>query len=165
MKKLLILRHGKAQPDAPRGDHARELTERGRRDATAMGDYIRALVDVPDAFVTSDAARAFQTAELASAACGFAGTLTIEPRIYNADVVDLVEIVRQLPDSASCVVLVGHNPGFFELASVLSNRENQIDTLPTAGLVFLTFDGSKWNKVSEGSFRVRDQVAPGSLKA
>ena len=37
MKTLLVLRHAKTQSDAPAGDHARELIERGHRNAEAMG--------------------------------------------------------------------------------------------------------------------------------
>ena len=68
MKTLLILRHGKAQPDMPKGDHARELTERGERDADTMGFYIIDNIGMPDAILTSDATRAEQTAERAGIA-------------------------------------------------------------------------------------------------
>ncbi len=47
MKTLLILRHAKTQSDAPAGDHARELTERGHRNAAAMGAYIHNLIGTP----------------------------------------------------------------------------------------------------------------------
>ena len=68
MKTLLILRHAKTQSDAPAGDHARELTERGHRNAAAMGAYIHNLTRPPDAIITSDATRALQTAEVVAAA-------------------------------------------------------------------------------------------------
>ena len=68
MKTLLVLRHAKTQSDAPAGDHARELTERGHRNAAAMGVYIHNLTRPPDAIITSDATRALQTAEVVAAA-------------------------------------------------------------------------------------------------
>src|SRR5262245_11284856 len=141
MKTLLILRHAKAQPDAPAGDRARELTGRGRRNATAMGAKIEALVGRPDAIVTSDATRARQTAELAATACGFEAPLTVEPRIYGSDLDSLLQVVHDLPNQTGSVVLVGHNPGLEELTAALVGPDGTV-TLPTAGLAHLEFEVS-----------------------
>src|SRR5829696_4835086 len=96
MKTLLILRHAKTKSDAPAGDHARDLTERGHRNAAAMGDYIKTLAGTPDAIITSDATRARQTAEIVATTVGFATPLTVEPRIYAADLDALVAVVRRI---------------------------------------------------------------------
>src|SRR5215216_6936657 len=93
MKSLLVLRHAKTQPDAPAGDHARELTERGHRNAEAMGAYIKSLTGTPDAIITSDATRALQTAEIVARAVDFTDPLTVEPRIYAADPNTLLAVV------------------------------------------------------------------------
>src|SRR5215218_11506464 len=98
MKTLLILRHAKTQPDAPEGDHARELTERGHRNAAAMGAYIHNLTGAPDAIITSDATRARQTAEIVATAVAFTAPLTVEPRIYGAELDTLLSVVRRIPD-------------------------------------------------------------------
>jgi phosphohistidine phosphatase len=155
VKTLLILRHAKAQPDAPRGDHARELTNRGHRNAAAMGAHIHALVGTPDAIVTSDARRAVQTAELAAAAMQFTEPLTIEPRIYDAVLDDLLAVVRDLPDAADAVVIVGHNPGFEELAEELATADADAVELPTAGLAHLEFDEDRWQDIQPGTGRLR----------
>ena len=160
IKKLLILRHAKAQPDAPAGDRLRALTDRGRRDATTIGAHLHALVEVPDAFVTSDARRALQTAELAAAACGFEQPLTIEPAIYGAEAAELAEIVRRLPDAAACVVIVGHNPGLHDLVDALSGGDVLIDHLPTAGLAYLEHDATRWRDLAEGTCRFRGMTSP-----
>src|SRR5215216_5072419 len=89
MKTLLILRHAKTQSDAPAGDHARELTERGHRNAAAMGAYIQNLIGTPDVIITSDATRARRTAEIVAPAVAFAAPFTVEPRIYAADLATL----------------------------------------------------------------------------
>src|SRR5689334_25187603 len=112
MKTMLILRHAKAEQNATRGDRARTLTKRGRRAAAAMGAHVADTLGRPDAIVSSDAARARETADAVAAAVGFGDAITIQPRIYDADVATLVAVVRALPDAADAVVLVGHNPGF-----------------------------------------------------
>jgi phosphohistidine phosphatase len=151
MKTLLILRHAKAQPDAPHGDWARELKRRGRRDAVTIGARLRSEIGTPDAVVTSDAARARQTAELVATELSFDRPLTLEPRIYAADFDTLLGLVRAFPDEADSVVLVGHNPGFEELAAALAAKDLDDVRLPTAAVARVDFDVPRWSDVGPGS--------------
>src|SRR6478735_6447684 len=160
MKTLLIMRHAKTQPDAPNGDHARVLTGRGHRDATMMGRYISKLVGVPDAIVTSDAKRALETAELVATSCRFTSPLTVEPDIYGAGASALASIVRRLPDTAACVVLVGHLPGMYDLIGLLSDSDVPIEHLATAGIARLEHDSDQWRDLTPGSCRFREMMSP-----
>jgi len=162
MKTLLILRHAKTQPDAPAGDHARELTERGHRNAAAMGAYIHKLTGTPDAIITSDARRARQTAEIVATAIDFTGPLTVEPQIYAADLDTLLAVVRRIPDDVRSAMIVGHNPGFEELAEALAGNHDEI-RLPTSGLALLEFDLERWDAVQEGAGRVREVATPKTI--
>src|SRR5881396_1474122 len=87
MKTLLILRHGKAEKHVSTvaGDKARTLTERGKRDAAAIGRLLRQIAPTIDRIVASDAKRAQQTAEIAAASAGFLGGITTDAAIYGAD--------------------------------------------------------------------------------
>ncbi len=163
MKSLLILRHAKTQPDAPAGDHARELTERGHRNAAAMGAYIHNRTGTPDAIITSDATRALQTAEIVATAVNFASSLTVEPRIYTADVDTLLALVRSILDEVDTAIIVGHNPGFEELAEALAGNHDQGVRLPTAGLALLEFDVERWDAARAGAGRLREVATPRTI--
>jgi phosphohistidine phosphatase len=163
LKTLLILRHAKTQSDAPTGDHARELTERGHRNAAAMGAYIHNLTQPPDAIITSDATRALQTAEVVAAAGNFAAPLTVEPRIYAADLDTLLAVVRRIPDAVNSAMIVGHNPGFEELAETLAGNHDEGIRLPTSGLALLEFDVERWDAVREGTGRLREVATPRTI--
>jgi phosphohistidine phosphatase len=163
MKKLLILRHAKTQPDAPAGDHARELTERGHRNAAAMGDYIKTLAGTPDAIITSDATRARQTAEIVATAVGFADPLTVVPRMYDADVETLLALVRSILDEVDTAIIIGHNPGFEELAEALAGNHDQGVRLPTSGLALLEFDVERWDAARAGTGRLREVTTPRTI--
>ena len=163
MKTLLILRHAKTQSDAPAGDHARELTERGHRNAAVMGAYIYNLTGTPDAIITSDATRALQTAEIVATAVNFAGPLTVEPRIYTADVNTLLALVRSILDEVNTAIIVGHNPGFEELSEALAGNHDQGVRLPTAALALLEFDVERWDTVRAGSGRLREVATPRTI--
>ena len=163
MKTLLILRHAKTQSDAPAGDHARELTERGHRNAAAMGAYIQNLIGIPDAIVTSDATRARQTSEIVASAVDFAAPLTVEPRIYAANPDTLLVVVRRIPDGVQTVIIVGHNPGFEELAAALAGNAEHEVRLPTSGLALLEFDIEGWDAVRAGAGRLREIATPRTI--
>lgn len=148
MKTLLLLRHAKAQPDAPRGDKRRRLTNRGLRDARAVAEIVAALDSPPDLVLTSDAKRARQTAELVAKAP------QREPLLYGNDAPALLDFVRELPDDAGSVMLVGHNPSLESLCSVLADSP-EVGHLPTAGLAHLDLDVDRWRDVSPGTGRLR----------
>jgi phosphohistidine phosphatase len=163
MRTLLILRHAKTQSDAPAGDHARELTQRGHRNAAAMGAYIHNLTGSPDAIITSDATRARQTAEIVARAVDFAGPLTVEPRIYAAGLDTLLAEVRRLPDEVDSALIIGHNPGFEELAEALAGNQDEEIRLPTSGLALLEFDVEKWDAVQEDAGRLVKVATPRTI--
>jgi phosphohistidine phosphatase len=163
MKTLLILRHAKTQSDAPAGDHVRELTERGHHNAAAMGAYIHNLIGTPDAIVTSDATRARQTAEIVASAVDFAAPLTVEPQIYADDPDTLLAVVRRIPDGVQTVIIVGHNPGFEELAAALAGNAEHEVRLPTSGLALLEFDVEGWDAVRAGAGRLREIATPRTI--
>jgi phosphohistidine phosphatase len=165
MKTLLILRHGKAQPDGPDGDKARELVERGRRASALMGDYIASTIGVPDAILTSDATRAKQTAEIAAEAAGFSGSLTVVPQLYAADLRTSQAVVRSILDEVDTALLVGHNPGFEELAASLAGIDVDDVRLPTAGLAHLEFDIDHWDAARAGKGRWRGIATPKTVTA
>jgi phosphohistidine phosphatase len=162
MKTLLILRHGKAEnkgKDTVETDHPRALTDRGRDEATAQGEFLARRGPLPDLIVSSDARRAYQTATLAATELPEAVPLQVEPRIYseNGDLNGLLAVVHGLPDTAGCAMIVGHNPGFEDLAAALSG---QPVAMPTGGLVCVTFASDGWGHVQEGTGTLAWQQAP-----
>ena len=162
MKTLLILRHAEAQADAPAGDHARQLTERGQRDAAAMANHIRTRFGAPDAIVTSDARRAEQTAEIVSRMSELASEPRREPRLYTDDLETILSVVRGLPNDAALVVLVGHEPGLERLAVALSSEAVEV-RLPTAGFVSLELDATIWDAAQTGAGRLGAVTTPRSI--
>ena len=165
MKTLLVVRHAKTQSDAPAGDHARELIERGHRNAEAIGAYIHNRIGTPDAIITSDATRARQTAEIVARAVDFTGPLTVEPRIYAAGLETLLAVVRSIPDEVRSALIVGHNPGFEELAEALASNHDEQIRLPTSALAHLEFDVERWDAVREDTGRVREVATPRTIES
>lgn len=116
---LHLLRHADAgDPAAWAGDDdQRPLSEKGRRQAEALGTFLRARAFAFDAIVTSPRLRALETAELVARPLG--ATVTQDDRLALAlDVGRLGRLLEGLDGPR--IMLVGHDPDFSELAASLS---------------------------------------------
>ncbi len=153
MKTLLLVRHGKSSWDnAGLSDFERPLAPRGLRDAPKMARRLRHLGAKPDVIITSPARRARATAEIFAQELGLdEDRVHREPRIYEASVLTLLGIVQELHNSWQCVALVGHNPGFTNLAGSLC--DDAPDNIPTSAYVVVTLDVQDWLDVREDSGR------------
>ena len=160
MKTLLLLRHGKAQESAPGGDKARRLNEQGRLEAAKMGGRLSHIAGRLDNVLTSDAERALETARIVASGAGYSGQVRVETDIYSADVDTLLDVVRGI-NAGECVLLVGHNPGLENLAAALAQEGTQEPTLPTGGLVHLTFEADRWRDVRPHTARLLGVYTPG----
>lgn len=117
MKTLALFRHAKTNSDSPTGrDFDRQLVERGKRHAFRMGEEIRALQLRFDLLLCSPAVRAVQTAELAGLSPRF------DEQIYDASAGELMAIIQQTPPDAQRLLMIGHNPGFEQIASLLAQE-------------------------------------------
>jgi phosphohistidine phosphatase len=143
---LLVLRHAKSSwADRHADDWERPLTERGERDASRVGDLLRRLLLVPDLIITSDAVRAQTTAQRAAAAAGYAGKLSLSPRLYHATPDAVIEVLHEAASaSPHTLMIVGHNPGLEDLVEQLTGAHVG---LSTATLVQIELPVQRWDEV------------------
>ncbi len=116
MKQLIIMRHAKAEKDAPSGeDFDRRLTEVGRSEARNVALQLRDYGIKPDFALVSAAARTRGTFEQVTMVLGEIPNL-VSKDFYNAGAEALRRAVEAHEDDGSCVLVVGHNPGVQLLA-------------------------------------------------
>ena len=85
MRRLLLLRHAKAERLQPGGrDHDRVLAERGRADAHKLGVYLARHGFIPDRALVSTSARTRETWALLATSFGKAPPVSFEDRLYEA---------------------------------------------------------------------------------
>ena len=166
MKTLTLLRHAKSTWDDPIArDFDRPLNGRGRRAAAAMGREMRELGLTFDLVMASPAVRVIQTIE---AVAGAFGTLNADydKRIYLGSAATLTELILELPDSKSSVLLVGHNPGLENLALSLTSDEGDplrgaiAEKYPTASLAEIGLPLVRWGDLVPGIGRVQRYIRP-----
>jgi len=136
---LILLRHAKSAwpPDIP--DVRRPLAERGRRDAPAVGRWLRAHIAAIDHVVCSSAVRAVQTWDLAAAQLATKPPTHLDERLYGASATSLLAVTQELAQEASTAMLVGHNPGLEDFLTLLTGA---VEPLKTSSLAVITTPGS-----------------------
>lgn len=121
-RRLVVVRHAKSAWPMGVPDRRRPLGPRGIADAPRMGARIRALVEGIDLAVISPAERTRQTWELLRDELGDVPDERTDERIYADWGAHMLEVVRELPDEAATVLLLGHEPGVSELVLLLADR-------------------------------------------
>lgn len=150
MKTLILVRHGKSSWDHPGlADFDRPLAQRGLRDAPRMARRLRRAGARPDVIISSPAARANATAEIFADELALGDDRLIrEPAIYAASWQELLDLVQGLHDSWQTVMLVGHNPGFTQLAAQLA--DDAPGNIVTSAWVVLALPVERWLDVRAG---------------
>lgn len=137
MRELILLRHAHAESarDDQR-DFDRALSLTGQAEAEAAGRWLQDNGCLPDRVVCSPAQRARQTAERALQALGYVD-VRYDERIYEATPGALMEVADAHREIGR-VMLVGHNPGFEQLAALLSTGQSgDFRGMPPAGVAVL----------------------------
>lgn len=148
-KHLVMIRHAKSDWDnASIADHDRPLNKRGQRDAPIMADLLHDIIKRPDVLISSTAKRAQETA------AHFIKKLkpeetTSTDKLYEAGIDNILDVIHNVPPDASCVLLVGHNPGFTEVVELLSTTPHL--NMPTCCVAVLKLHVDTWTDVGPGT--------------
>lgn len=168
MRRLIILRHAKAERASPNGrDYDRPLSPLGREDAAKVGAYMAQHRLVPDLALVSAAKRTRETWTLVVAAMSLMPPVKFEERLYNATAETILPAIREAPPQAHSLCVVGHNPGLHQLCLVIvgsgtgETRHGLAEGLPTSGLVVIDLGPEAWDKLQPQQGRLERFVSPG----
>ena len=123
MANLYLLRHAKSDwTDLRLSDHDRPLNERGRKAATQMGRRLASDGVMPDLVICSTARRAQETLGRVIEGGALEWRVQYEPALYGAGTTTILDIVGADAGGCASVLLVGHNPGFHDIAMMLAQE-------------------------------------------
>ncbi|WP_332699448.1 SixA phosphatase family protein [Bosea sp. (in: a-proteobacteria)] len=169
MRRLMLLRHAKSSWPANTADRDRPLAVRGREGAPVMGRYLAEELLLPDLVLISPAKRTVETWELVRPMLPERPGTHFEPRIYESPSERLLKVVQEVEPGVRTLLMIGHNPGFEELAAKLASHGDRYaaarmaQKYPTCGLAVLDFDIEDWRDLSLRSGRLDRFVTPASL--
>ena len=111
MDRLILFRHGKAEPESASGeDFDRCLAPRGRKESAEIGARLADLGFLPDLVLVSPAMRTRETWAAAEASFPKARA-RYEDELYHADSGSVRRDAERAGAGVGTVMVVGHNPG------------------------------------------------------
>ena len=149
MKTLYMVRHAKSSWKHDVIDHQRPLKGRGKRDGKLVSTHIKSEIKPPQKIITSDAVRALSTAIYFKEAFDLSERkFETHHSLYDFSGQNVINIIKNLPNSLDRIMIVGHNHAFTSIANMLGNKF--IDNVPTCGFVQLEFEADKWDEITTG---------------
>ncbi len=159
MKRLIVMRHAKSDWEVgASSDHERPLNERGRREAPSVGERLTELRAIPELAISSDAVRTRETWESIRGSFPRA-KLELEPTFYLGGLDALTERFARVADDVETVLVLGHNPGWEDMASTLSGDRVELKTA-YAAILESREDGPWASALHPGGFKLKKVVKP-----
>lgn len=171
MKRLILLRHAKSDWDDPvKRDFDRPLNKRGEKAARLMGEYARAKKMQFDYLVASPAVRVGETLDMFFETYGQNVETLWDRRIYLASSATLLDVVHDLPESATTVLMAGHNPGLEDLILDLvpddgsSTLRDDVELkFPTASIAVMDLAIDNWSSADRKCAKLDLFIRPRDL--
>ena len=156
MKKLLLIRHAKAEKDSAVKDFDRPLKYPGIQDARFMADRIKAEAIIPQLIVTSPALRTKTTAEIFADALGLSDPI-MDRSIYEASQQTWLNVINSLSNKYDFIAIVGHNPGISYILQYLTGESREVHTSTVAQI---ELPADKWSEVTGDTGKVTYYSSP-----
>lgn len=158
MKRLFLVRHAKAVIGNPSIlDHDRKISADGIRDIKKISYYLKNNNLNPDHIISSTSIRTLETINILNETIH--GKIYTDPLLYNAHVIDVEKIIKDMPDKYDSLMIIGHNPSMTNLINKISNIN--IDYLPTSGIGIVDFNSS-WKSINNNGI-LFDFICPKKL--
>ena len=158
MLTLYLLRHAKSSwDDESQPDFERPLSNRGRKAAAHIGEFMQEKRIDFDLVLVSTAVRTRETIELIKERAKFRGEVRYDERIYEATVSQLLDVIAQVDSDRESVLLVGHNPGIEGLLTLLTGEQQHVTT---ANFAKIKVKATKWSANFAGKGTLEWLVRP-----
>jgi len=157
LKTLFLLRHADADW-GPKGskDFDRVLSPVGQEQCTLVANYLKQQDCMPDIVISSNAVRAFETAERVKIALNTNWDIKKNAELYLSNTTQLIEEIQLISDNYNHAMIIGHNPTLHETSWLLSSKSDsglmtEIEKgFPPATLTTHSFTTNQWADVDKG---------------
>jgi phosphohistidine phosphatase len=147
-KKLLLLRHAKSSWEDPNlSDYERPLNNRGKQNASTMGNFLKKENLVSDLIISSTAKRANKTANIIAKKSGYDKKILESKVLYGASVDDYTNVIREINNEHKVILLVGHNPTIEEVVEKIIGERC---IMKTCSLAHIDLFIDSWKKFDYG---------------
>ncbi len=162
MKKIYLIRHGKAEDGYDKTDFERELIAKGEKKTKKIAEFLADRNIIIDLMLVSMAQRTKQTAKIIAETLSVSKKKIVEEKaLYLASTNGILEVIYGVNDQIDHLMVVGHNPGISSLATYLCNED--IDWLPTSAVVAIEIETDRWNKIPDATGTIDFYIKPSDI--
>ena len=160
MKRLIVVRHGKAVPHTVGTDFERPLADRGHADVLWLGQACQSIRVTGDPILSSPSRRTTDTAVgLCKVWSEEPSSIQFIPDAYLASHREWLIWIASCSNDASSCWIIGHNPGLSDLIQKMSGHDLW---LPTCGLADIELHIGSWRAIFDNVGSLRDVITPKS---
>lgn len=162
MKQLYLFRHAKpVKLTIGTADIERQLTSKGKKDATKMARRLQLLGNIPKLIISSPANRSIETAHILANEFGYPlQKIVLEPLLYSDDDKKIRNMIKAMDDKYHSIMLVGHNPSLEKIAGYFTG-DAEIK-MTTASCSCIEFDKNNWKKITKAQGVLKFLDFPGN---
>lgn len=165
MKTLYLLRHAKSSWDDDEArDVDRPLNRRGKRDCVLVAKELQRSKRSIQHVYCSTAKRTRATLKhiIAECDCFDDANIHYDDALYTFDTQELLTWLKELDNSLSHVMIIGHSPALGELCNYL--YEGQIEHFGTCTFAELEIKVEFWDQLRTDSAKLVDIIRPKQLR-
>ncbi|MFC2100633.1 histidine phosphatase family protein [Bacteroidota bacterium] len=164
MKTIFLVRHAKSSWQNPDlNDDERPLLKKGENRTKLISKYLKENKIVPELLISSHAVRAYETAKIIAKSINYPeNKIRIDKRLYEKGIKGYYNVIDDLQDEVSSIMLFGHNPTITSFANHFV--ENIFDYIPTSGIVSFSFETDKWEEINKVKSSTNFFITPKQLK-
>jgi len=166
LRELFLVRHAKSDWKTPTPDIERPISEKGKKAANRLGDWLEKNDISPDYILVSPAKRTQQTLKRLNVSKDIK-VKTLDT-LYLAERDQLINILSQVPPQYEKVMMIGHNPGFEALRQYLEKkpdcRDCEADLFPTGTFAHFVLP-TDWQNLSPGAGKLMQFIRPKDTKS
>ena len=128
-----------------------------------MGKWMLDNTIIPDGYITSEAPRAYKTAEVIADQLRFDITkIGSTKNLYDGGPRAYLSCITSTSEDVSTLALFGHNPDISYFGEYLSGAD--IGSMSKAGIVILEFENQKWEEISAKTGRFISYTSPKQVR-
>jgi phosphohistidine phosphatase len=131
---LLVMRHAKPEASNEGGDYARELTDKGRKQAKKMAKGLSDMDLVPDSIACSSATRAEQTLDRMLKIFGDKPKVDYRQSLYDGGLQGMFDELAHAKEKTRVLMILGHEPTVSMASQWLTSEDSDSDSLDLLNL-------------------------------
>jgi phosphohistidine phosphatase len=159
VKQIYLLRHADSDwSNLNQHDFYRSLSKKGIQEASKLSNFFKNQTISVDKVFCSSSERTKQTFDMCSDGLGYPITnATYLDRLYLAGAHEIISLIKELRESTSSILIIGHNPAMLDLVNIFSN--SKINNYPSCSLSEIIVE-SLWKDLSLKKCKLKSVCKP-----